>query len=473
MLLHNAFGRKVPSTTNTTTTTKLASLQQLPWDHSHFLHRNTHSPISYKPRSSLIARCALTKQGQRFLTSIATVAAGDTSATSRMISKFIASSPKSVSLSTLSHLLSPNTNYPHLSSLALPLYTRITESSWFSWNSKLVADVVALLQKQGLLDEAESLTSGTVSRICLKERDLLSFYCNLIDSHTKHKSELGFFKTWECLKKIISGSSSDYVKKRAYKSLVGGFCQMGLPHEAESVINEMRQQGIKPSVFELRSIVEAYGVLGMFDEMLNGVVELESSGFLLDTVCSNMVLSSYGLHGKLSQMVLWMQKAKGLGTGFSIRTYNSVLNSCPTIVSMLQDFKSCPTSIEELIDILRGDEALLVQELIGSAVLAEIIEWNSLESKLDLHGMHLVAAYLIMLQWMEELLQRFTSGQYKIPAKFTVVCGLGKHSSLRDKPPLKSLVKELMLRTRSPLRIDRKNIGCFVAKGKAVKEWLC
>lgn len=58
------------------------------------------------------------------------------------------------------------------------------------------------------------------------------------------------------------------------------------------------------------------------------------------------------------------------------------------------------------------------------------MEWRSSELKLDLHGMHLSTAYLIMLQWFDELKLRY-AGNYRIPSEILVVCGSGKHSSTR------------------------------------------
>ncbi|KAL4289260.1 hypothetical protein AHAS_Ahas19G0368400 [Arachis hypogaea] len=49
----------------------------------------------------------------------------------------------------------------------------------------------------------------------------------------------------------------------------------------------------------------------------------------------------------------------------------------------------------------------------------------------------------------------------------------GKHSNVRGESPVKVLVKKMMVNMGSPLRIDRKNNGCLVAKGRAVKNWLC
>lgn len=63
----------------------------------------------------------LTKQGQRFLSSLALAVTRDSKAASRLISKFVASSPQFIALNALSHLLSPDTTHPRLSSLAFPV----------------------------------------------------------------------------------------------------------------------------------------------------------------------------------------------------------------------------------------------------------------------------------------------------------------------------------------------------------------
>lgn len=133
-----------------------------------------------------------------------------------------------------------------------------------------------------------------------------------------------------------------------------------------------------------------------------------------------------------------------------------------------------PLSIGELCSVLSGDEALVVKELVESnSVLEEVMTWDSLEGKLDLHGMHLGSCYLMMLKWMEELRNGFKDGKYVIPREITLVCGLGKHSNVRGESPVKILVRKMLVRLKSPMRNDRKNVGCFVAKGKVVRYWLC
>lgn len=350
---------------------------------------------------------------------------------------------------------------------------RITEEPWFKWNPKLVAELLASLVKQGKHEETEALMSETVAKLEFRERELVVFYGNLIDSYCKHDLKVGFDEICGRLDGLLRDTSSVYVKRHGYKSMVSGLCEMGKPRAAENRVEEMRIAGLKPTGFEFRCLVYGYGRLGLFEEMDRSLKQMESEGFEVDTVSSNMILSSYGAHNELSRMVLWLKKMKDLSIPFSIRTYNSVLNACSTIMSLLQDFNEFPVSIAELMGALNGDEVLLVKELVASSVLNEVMEWNSRELKLDLHGMHLGSAYLIMLQWMEEMRFRFTDADYAIPAEVTLVCGSGKHSSVRGVSPVKAMVKKMVIRTNFPLRIDRNNIGCFVGKGHVVKNWLC
>ncbi|KAG6571003.1 Pentatricopeptide repeat-containing protein, partial [Cucurbita argyrosperma subsp. sororia] len=403
---------------------------------------------SYHFRPNLQVKCAtLTKQSHRFLSTLATTAAaGDHSATNRLIRKFVASSPKSLTLNVLSDILSSRTAQPGLCSVALTLYSRITETSWFTWNSKLVADLVAFLDKNGQIVDSETLISEAISKLGIQERKLVNFYCQLVESQSKHGSERGFGNAYARLLELLYNSSSIYVKRRAYESMVTGLCSMKRPQEAESLVKEMKAKGFAPAAFEYRSIIYAYGTLGLFEDMKRSLEEMKNDDIALDTVCSNMVLSSYGVHNKLADM----------------------------ITSMLQDKSGdLPVLIEDLITVLDGDEALLVEELVGSSVLKEVMVWDAMEMKLDLHGAHVGAAYVIILEWMKEMRLKFEDESCVIPAQVTVICGSGNHSIVRGESPVKALIREIMFRTQSPLRIDRKNTACFVAKGKAVKNWVC
>ena len=338
---------------------------------------------------------------------------------------------------------------------------------------------MALLDKQGRYEESEKLISEAVSKIELRERELVLFYCNLVESHSKQGSKRGFDVSFTRLNRVVDDSSSVYVKQRGFEAMVSGLCEMGQVCEAEKVFDEMRVRGVKVSRFEFRCVLYGYGRLGLFEDMERVVNQMESEGFVADTICCNMILSAYGCHCELARMVLWLRKMRASQISFSIRTYNSVLNSCPTIMSIMAQemetgVETLPLSIGELSGILSGDEASVVKELVeSSSVLEEVMTWDSLEGKLDLHGMHLGSCYLMMLKWMEELQNGFKVGKYVIPREITLVCGLGKHSNVRGESPVKSLVRKMLVRLKSPMRNDRKNVGCFVAKGKVVRDWLC
>ncbi|KAI7750643.1 hypothetical protein M8C21_012689 [Ambrosia artemisiifolia] len=358
-------------------------------------------------------------------------------------------------------------------SIRAALYMEISRTSWFNWNAKLIADVIASLYKHQRFDEAQSLVSEVETKLVSRERELCNFYCSLMESHSKHQSKQGIFDSYECIKQLRSHSSSVYIKKRSYESLIGSLSVINMPHEAETLMIEMKDKGIKPSVFEYRSVSYAFGRLGLFEDMKRVIGLMEDAGRELDVVSSNMVLSSLGSHNELMEMVLWLQRMKNSKIAFSIRTYNSVLNHCHTIMSILEQPKGIkPTSLEALLQHLNHEESTLIRELVEPSVLVESMELTSSELKLDLHGMHLGSAYLILLQWFDDLRVRYATKNHMIPDKVVVVCGIGKHSVVRGESPVKGLVKEMMMQMKSPLKIDRKNVGCFVAHGKVFMNWL-
>ncbi|KAK1419359.1 hypothetical protein QVD17_28525 [Tagetes erecta] len=423
--------------------------------------------VAYFDNTPIPIRAALSKQGHKFLTSVATT--DDPSITAKLIRKFVASSSKSVALDAISHLISPNNT--SFSRLPFPLYMEISTASWFNWNVKLIADVVASLYKHQRFDEAQVLVLEVQTKLENRERDLCSFYCNLMDAHSKHQSKQAIFDSYECIKQLRSHSSSVYVKKRSYESLIGSLSVVNSPREAEFFMVEMKNNGIRPSVYEYRSLSYAYGRLGLFEDMKRVVGLMEDAGFELDVVVSNMVLASLGSHNELMEMVIWLQRMKNSKIAFSVRTYNSVLNHCRTLMSLVEHPKGIkPTSLQALLRTLNHDESTLVKELVEPSVLAETMELSSSELKLDLHGMHLGSAYLILLQWFQHLC--ITKNDMN-PDKVVVVCGIGKHSVVRGESPVKRLVKEMVIQMKCPLKIDRKNIGCFVANGKVFMNWMC
>ncbi|KAJ6819798.1 putative LRR receptor-like serine/threonine-protein kinase [Iris pallida] len=404
------------------------------------------------------------KHSDRLLSSLSAVS--DPSSADRVVRKFIASSSKSTALHTLSLLLSRS------SPSALSAYRRISETHWFRWSPKLAADVISLLESSGASSDADLLLSDSVSRLS-SHRDLGLFYCHLIDAASERNLHSLVLESYEKIKSLISFSG-----RKPYESMIRGLSTIGMPADAEDMLDEMSQSGFKPSRFEYRSVIQGYGKLGHFADMERVVRTMtEEEEEKLDTVSANQILSCYGEHGRLSEMVVWTARMRALGVGFSVRTFNTVLNSCPNLVSMVTDrdlrATALPLSVEDLMGKLQGngDEGLLVREMVGSPLLVEALKWSRSEAELDLHGFHLVPAYVVILQWMEEVRCRLRGGVS--PMEISIVCGSGKHSSVRGESPLRKLVSEIMAQLKSPMKIDRKNVGRFVAKGKTVRDWLC
>ncbi|KAJ1437553.1 Tetratricopeptide-like helical domain superfamily [Sesbania bispinosa] len=136
------------------------------------------------------------------------------------------------------------------------------------------------------------------------------------------------------LNQLLHTSSFVYIKRKAYEYMVSGLCAMDRPREAEKLVQDLRDNNgaLQPSAFELKSIVYGYGRLGLFQDLLRVVDQMERTGFVIDTVFSNMILSTYGIHRQHVEMFSWLRRMRDLGVPFSIRTYNSVTNSCPTIM---------------------------------------------------------------------------------------------------------------------------------------------
>ncbi|ONK71303.1 uncharacterized protein A4U43_C04F7080 [Asparagus officinalis] len=138
--------------------------------------------------------------------------------------------------------------------------------------------------------------------------------------------------------------------------------------DAEKVLDEMGHLGFKPSGFEYRVVIQGYGWLGSFKEMRRVIGRMKDVEIEIFTVCVNLVISCY--------------------------------------VSMVKDLRTLPLSMDDLLEMLNDEDALLVKELAGASVLLEKSTWSDSEGKLDLHGFHLASAYNILLQWMEEFRRR-------------------------------------------------------------------
>lgn len=316
--------------------------------------------------------------------------------------------------------------------------------------------------------DADELISQSISML-QSPRDLAAFYSDLIDAFSERGLKDRVLEMYTLVKEI------QFPGRKHFESVLKALCFMGMPKDAERLLDEeMQASGFKPSAFEFRALVQSYGELALFSDMQRVIGIMEEAGYPVDVVCANIVLSCYGDHGQLSEMISWIQSMKRMKIGYSVRTFNTVLNSCPVMVSMVHNLRCLPLSIGKFVEMVKVRselEVLLVRELLEAELVDEMLEWDCLEGKLDLHGFHLASVYVIVLKWMEVVKERL-SGDGVVPLEISLVCGSGKHSSKVGESPVKMLVSEMMFQLGSPLRMDRRNVGRFVAKGKAVRDWL-
>lgn len=354
--------------------------------------------------------------------------------------------------------------------LALPMYCAIKEADWYKWNSKLHAHMIALLEKYEQQDEAHSLHLEANEN--LNPVDKIKFYCSLIEYYSKCGLKDQILSTYILLKDLPHRS----VDAIGYKSLISALAVMNLPSEAEEILREMEASGYKPCPNEFKCILYAHGRCGHFQEMEGTLKLLESCGYSVDTVTMNMILSCYGSYQEYKSIKTWLRRMQVDNIELSIRTYNAVANSCPTLISFALLHEDISLSTGSLLDAMskKGvtEELSLVQELLSLGLPPGSTDWSSMQWALDLHGMVPSAAYAILLVWLEEVKSRI-EGTSKLPTEISLVCGLGKHSMARGDSPIKIMISEMMFKMKSPFKVDRCNRGRFIARGNTVKTWLC
>ncbi|VFQ93095.1 unnamed protein product [Cuscuta campestris] len=434
-------------------------------------------PFSISHRLLRPCRCGPGNEDDRFLNSVL-LASPDDDNLRRMLRQFVESTSQDYAVGTLFRLTSPATSSsnPRLSSLALPLYQVLTETAWFQWSPRVVTKVIALLHKQEQHCEAEYLTKETISILNVRGKSALTiFYGQLVEELSKHELRREVLHTCEELRRhlLVGNRPAAWALLFGYQSMIKAMHLLGMPYIIEKLMEEMRELGLKVSAFEHTCLVYGYGKLGLFKEMKRALADMRRDGFAVDRLVTTMVLSSFGAHGQLGEMETWLRKMKDANVKPHMRTFNTVLNNCPKLRALLQDAmekdEDLPLSLKELLDYLGGDERSLVLCLVESSSL---IRQTRIWANLDLHGMHLTTAYLFMLLWLCELRWICKRHSYKLPSEVKVVCGKGSHSVVRFKSPLQELVQKMVVQLDLPLRNDSETIGCFVAKGKILKDWM-
>uniref|UniRef100_A0A0E0JUS5 Smr domain-containing protein n=1 Tax=Oryza punctata TaxID=4537 RepID=A0A0E0JUS5_ORYPU len=353
---------------------------------------------------------------------------------------------------------------------SLQFYEAVTQARWFKWSSIHAAAVAALLESNGSAEESRSLISDSISRLesSTSEGEVALFYCDLMaafSSRGMRDRAMDFYSQLRATP--LSGA-------KTYTAMIKSLCLMGLAGEAEAALMEMVSHGHHPEAFQFGLVAKCYGKAGSMVEMERVISSMSDAGIRLGTGAANIVLSCYTSCRDHSRMLAWLRKMRKLRIAPTTKAYNFVLNSCPTVSSMAQELGPLlPLSTAELVKKLRSAspwpaEAELVQELLTScSVLDKAMDWSESEVKLNLHGFSTIAAYVLILQWVDAMKARRA-----FPLEVSVVCGIGKHSDVRGEPKVRELAQEVLSRMGSPLRLSMRNKGRLVAKRDRVKQWL-
>ncbi|KAL6848357.1 hypothetical protein ACP4OV_021651 [Aristida adscensionis] len=387
-----------------------------------------------------------------------TVTAG---AAERVIRSYVGTKSERAALAALSRLLMDS------DPLAIPFYDAVTQARWFKWSSIHAAAVAALLEVNGSTGESRSLISDSISQHLQSTDEVALFYCDLMAAFSSHglKDQAMDFYT--------ELRSMPLLGRKTYMAMIKSLCLMGLASEAEKALKEMVSLGYQPEAFQFGLVAKCYGKSGLLVEMERVISSMSDAGIRLGTGAANIVLSCYSSCRDHSKMLAWLKKMRKLRIAPTTKAYNFVLNSCPTLASVVQELgPSLPLSKMGLVKKLKSRspgaaEAELVHELLASSsVLDKAMEWTETEVKLNLHGFSTIAAYVLMLQWVDLMKGRM------LPLDVSVVCGIGKHSDVRGEPKVRELAQEVLSRMGSPFRLSTRNKGRLVAKRDRVKQWL-
>ncbi|PAN03678.1 hypothetical protein PAHAL_1G014900 [Panicum hallii] len=386
-----------------------------------------------------------------------TVTAG---AAERVIRSYVGTKSERAALAALSRLLMDS------DPLAIPFYEAVTQARWFKWSSVHAAAVAALLEVNGSTGESRSLISDSISQHLQSNDEVALFYCDLMAAFSSRGLKDRAVDFYTELR------SMPHTGRKAYMAMIKSLCLMGLASEAEEALREMVSLGYQPEAFQFGLVAKCYGKSGSLVEMERVIASMSDAGIRLGTGAVNIVLSCYSSCRDHSKMLAWLKKMRKLRIAPTAKAYNFVLNSCPTLALVVQELDpSLPLSTAGLVKKLKSvstlaSEAELVHELLASSVLDRATEWSDTEVKLNLHGFSTIAAYVLMLQWVDVIKGR------TLPLEVSVVCGIGKHSDVRGEPKVRELAQEVLSRMGSPLRLSTRNKGRLVAKRDRVTQWL-
>ncbi|RYR04999.1 hypothetical protein Ahy_B06g084825 [Arachis hypogaea] len=121
----------------------------------------------------------------------------------------------------------------------------------FTRNPTIVSDPAVLLDQLGRYEETKVLVFEATSKLESRNRELVLFYCILLEAHSKRGSPKGFDVAYCYMNKFFR-----------FLSIWLVVCvQMNRSREAEDLVEDLRGNSgaINPSAFELKSIMYGYG----------------------------------------------------------------------------------------------------------------------------------------------------------------------------------------------------------------------
>lgn len=396
-----------------------------------------------------------------------TVTAG---ATERVIRSYVGTKSERAALAALSRLLMDS------DPLAIPFYEAVTQARWFKWSSIHAAAVAALLEANGRAGESRSLIADSVSQHLQQSTDEVAlFYCDLMAAFSSRglKDRATEFHLELRSMPPLSG-------RKAYAAMVKSLCLLGMPAEAEAALREMVSRGHRPEAAQFGAVARCYGRAGSPADMERVIASMaDAGGIRLGAGAADAVLSCYSACRDHARTLAWLKRMRKLRVAVTAKGYNLVLNSCPSLASVVRELgPELPLSTAGLVGWLRSAsttpapaaEVEVVRELLASSasVLDRAMEWSEAEAKLNLHGFSTVAAYVLVLQWVDAVRGRARA----LPLEVSVVCGVGKHSDVRGESRVRELAQEVLGRMGSPLKLSARNRGRLVAKRDRVEQWL-
>ncbi|MCO5562280.1 hypothetical protein L7F22_015905 [Adiantum nelumboides] len=210
--------------------------------------------------------------------------------------------PRPTLLATLRHLL-----HQRDWQLALPMYLSLADFPWFNWNAELHAELVALLTASERIEQAQSLLEGLEEKLDLKQH--LLFNRALMQQYARFGLKDKMLVSFETLQ----ASTPPHAKGHSLSPLLRAYAAIDLPQEALSVLQDMQQQGSKPSYKDFKEILFSFGKCGMFSDMEEIACEMEKLKLLKDSVVFNMIITTYATDGNHKKVKEWLSKLLATG----------------------------------------------------------------------------------------------------------------------------------------------------------------